>query len=103
MCERNEREEKRGTNTASFNTLVSLIFGINNATSVSVYFVSSEIIFIVGFLCGLCFSRKVRGCVPSDKNHPLTNSPAPMYEAVVPTVNRQQEQDVELKENVAYM
>ena len=46
----------------------------------------------------LCFSRQVRGCVPRGKYHPSTSrSVAPMYEAVAPTVNRQQEQDVELK------
>ena len=74
------------------------------AASVSAFLVSSVIIFIIGFLCGLCFSQKVKGCIQSGKDNPSsTNSPSPMYEAVVPTVNRQQEQDVELKENVAYM
>ena len=28
------------------------------ATSVSAFFVSSAIIFVIGFLCGLCFNRK---------------------------------------------
>ena len=47
---------------------------------------------------GLCFSQKVRGCVPTGKDHLSTIShPAPVYEIVV--LNRQQEQNVELKEN----
>ena len=70
------------------------------ATSVSAFFVSSVIIFIVGFLCELCFSQNV---ILRGKDHPSTSSPAPMYEAVVPTVNWQQEQNVELKGKVAYM
>ena len=61
------------------------------------------IIFIVEFLSGLCSSRKVRGCIRSGKDHPSTCSPAPMYDAVIPTVYRKQEQDVELKENVTYI
>ena len=70
------------------------------ATSVSVFLVSSVIIFIVGFIC---FGQKVRGCIQKIKNQPSTSSPAPVYEAVVPSLNRQQEENVELKVNVAYM
>ena len=47
--------------------------------------------------------RVSQQAVLSGKDHPSTNSPAPVHEAVVLRVNRQQEQDVELKENVDYM
>ena len=73
------------------------------ATSVSALLVSSVIFFIVGFLCGLCFSRKVGGCIVTSEDRPSPNTPTPVYESITPTLNRLQEQDVELKENVAYM
>ena len=69
------------------------------ATSVSAFLVSSMIIFIIGFVCGHCFSQKVK-CQTTSAT---VTSPAPVYEDVLPTLNGQQEQDVETKENVAYI
>ena len=69
------------------------------ATSVSAFLVSSVIIFIIEFVCGHCFSQKVKCQTTSD----TVTSPASVYEAVLPTLNRQQEENVELRENVAYM
>ena len=64
---------------------------------VSVFFVSSVIIFIIGFVCGHYFSQKFK---QSPKETP--NQPAPLYEDVLPSAVNHQEQAVELKENVAY-
>ena len=70
-----EREVGGGQIQIVISTSVSAI-----DTSVSSFLVSSVIIFIAGFLCGLCLSRKFRGCIPSFKNHPsaIANSPAPI-------------------------
>ena len=65
------------------------------ASSVTAFFVGSIVFFFVGFLCGHFHQRKrkVSGAVTeSEKIH------APNYDDVV----LKQEQEVELKENVAY-
>ena len=67
------------------------------ASLVSVFFVSSVIIFISGFICGHYFSRNFK---QSSKETP--SQPVPLYEDVLPSAVIHQEQDVELKENVAY-
>ena len=102
-------ERERKTNITCYKHIYTIgkwcIMVVTIAIFVSTFLTSLVIIFIGGFLCGLRFSWKVRGCIQSGKDFLSTSSPAPMYElAVVPAVSyKQQEQGVELKENVAYM
>ena len=68
------------------------------------FLVISIFIFIAGFVCGYYFSRKFKGSpkeTPQTSDHP---GQAPFYEYVlhVPSTVKHQEQDLELKENVAY-
>ena len=66
------------------------------------FLVISIFIFITGFVCGHYFSRKF---IRSSKEIPqTTNNQVPFYEYVlhVPSGVKHQEQDLELKENVAY-
>ena len=66
------------------------------ASSLTVFFVTSILFFIVGFLCGHFF-RKERKAVetlsPSEQTH------TPYYDDIV---LQQHEEALELKENVAY-
>ena len=68
-------------------------------TSVFVFLVCSVFIFIIGFVCGHCFSQKFRRPIQAN-NQPSTDIPAPIYEVVQ---IQEQERDLEMKENVAYM
>ena len=77
------------------------------ATAVSALLMSSVFIFIVGFVCGhYVGAQKVRKSIQMTSDRPstaVTSPTAPIYDAVLPTVIREQELNVELKENVAYM
>ena len=78
----------------SFNGLTDDV-KIAVASSVTAFIVGSILFFIIGFLCGhFCrWEKKVTGAVTeSEKIH------APYYDDVV----LKQEQQLELKENVAY-
>ena len=71
-------------------------------TSVTAFLVCSVFVFIIGFVCGHCFSGRFKRPVQTT-NHPSsssTNIPALIYETVI---DREQERDLEMKENVAYM
>ena len=73
----------------------------------STFLMTSVFIFIVGFVCGHCFSQR-RGkrisetIVQGEHSCPICD-PNLTYEAVLPKVVKQEEQDLELKENVAYL
>ena len=72
-------------------------------TAFSASLVSSLIIFII---CGQFCSQRIRRSIQTTNDHPstaVTSPGAPIYDAVLPTLIRVQELDVELKENVAYM
>ena len=66
-------------------------------TSVFAFLVCSVFIFIIGFVCGHCFSQKFRRPIQAN-NQPSTDTPAPIYEVVQ---IQEQERDLEMKENVA--
>ena len=72
------------------------------ATSVSVFLVSSVISSSsLDSHAGSGSVKKIRG--QKIKDWPSTSSPAPVYEAMVPTLIRQEEENVELKVFVAYL
>ena len=79
------------------------------ASAISALLVSSVIIFTIGFKCGHYIGRqkvKRSNQTMTLNDHPSTtviNPAAPVYDAVLPTLIGEQELDVELKENVAYM
>ena len=71
---------------------------------VLIFLVISVFIFIAGFVCGHYFSQKFKRSskeTPQTSDHP---DQVPFYEYVlhVPSGVKHQEQDLELKENVAY-
>ena len=63
---------------------------------VIIFLVSSVFVFIIGFACGQ------KNKLPNVDNHPPTNHPGPIYDNVLLSDLKHQEQDLELKENVAY-
>ena len=77
------------------------------ASAVSALLVSSVFIFIIGFVCGHYIgTQKIRKSIQTTNDHPSTaviSPTAPIYDAVLPTVIREQELNFELKENVAYL
>ena len=77
------------------------------SSSVIVFLIASIVIFITGFACGYCFSQKFKQSskeTPHPTDYPPSTShhPAPLYEELQPSAEIHQEQDVDLKENVAY-
>ena len=64
-----------------------------------VFFVIIILTFAVGFVCGHYFGRKSSSETP---DNPTGNQPAPVYRDVLLSAVKHQEQDLELKENVAY-
>ena len=77
------------------------------SSMVIVFLIASIVIFITGFACGYCFSQKVKQSskeTPHPTDYPPSTSyhPAPLYEEVKSSAEKHQEQDLELKENVAY-
>ena len=78
------------------------------AVIVTALIVSLVIIFTIGFICGHYVGRqKVKRSNQMTLNGHLTTtvtgSAAPVYDAVLPTLIRERELDVELKENMAYV
>ena len=67
------------------------------ASSVTVFIVASTLFFIIGFLCGH-FCRKERGKVDEAVPQSEKTQGTPYYDDVV----LKQEQELELKDNVAY-
>ena len=77
------------------------------SSSVVVFLITSIVIFITGFACGHCFSQKFKQSskeTPHPTDYPPSTShhPTPLYEEVQSSAEKHQEQDLELKENVAY-
>ena len=77
------------------------------SSSVTVFLIASIVIFITGFACGHCFSQKFKQSskeTPHPTDYPPSTSchPTPLYEELQPSAEKYQEQDVDLKENVAY-
>ena len=70
------------------------------AISVAVLLTSNVFIFIMGYICGHCFSQKCKKMAEDDT---LPSHPAPIYENLqLETIKDDDEQVVELAENVAY-
>ena len=91
--------ESTSTADSTNNELTSNTVTVVVTSLVSVFLVSSVIIFIIGFICGHCFGRK------SNKSElSKTETPVPPYEDVLPRAMRHQveEHDLEMNENVAY-
>ena len=79
------------------------------SSSMIVFLMASIVIFITGFACGYCFSQKFKQSskeTPHPTDYPPSTShhdhPAPLYEELQLSAEKHQEQDVDLKENVAY-
>ena len=66
------------------------------ATSVTTFIVTSVVFFTFGYLCDR-YRRKQEQTRPPPAKRP---TPGPVYEDVLPTQNT--EQDLELRENIAY-
>ena len=64
-----------------------------------VFIVIVILTFAVGFVCGHYIGKKSSRETP---DNPTGNQPVPVYEDVLLSAVKHQEQDLELKENVAY-
>ena len=66
--------------------------------------VISAITFIIGVMCGHYFGRKPKHDKSKEisDHQPKSIQPVPLYEPVLPSAMEHQEQDLELKENMAY-
>ena len=69
------------------------------ASVAAAFFLSSVIIFIIGFICGQWFNQKVKR--PLSQPHSANPPMAPIYESTSPDTIRE-EQTINLEENVAY-
>lgn len=91
-----------GTTVGSTDSIVTPVV----TSSVSAFLMTSGFIFIIGFVCGHCFSQRCKTPHKEmlDKNiQPLQSHPTPVYEDILPKKSlKQAEQEVELKDNVAY-
>ena len=73
------------------------------ASLMAVLLVSSVSTFIIGFVCGQRFGRKLKG--PFNQASGLHSSkcpPVPIYESICFQINTHEGQTIELEENVAY-
>ena len=68
------------------------------ASLATAFVVGSVLLFITGFLCGHCCRKEKKDMAPADSQCEKTTHGTPYYDDVV--LNQQQE--LELKENVAY-
>ena len=78
----------------SVNILIAAIL-----STVVAFIVIIILTFAVGFVCGHYLGRKSSREIPDS---PTGNQPVPVYEDVLLSAVKHQEQDLELKENVAY-
>ena len=74
-------------------------------TSISTFLVTSVFIFIIGFVCGHCFSQRyiVKRSAKEKTVQGEQSHPNPTYDTILLNVVKQEEQDLELKENIAYL
>ena len=88
--------------TSTCNVVTSAV-----VSSISTFLVTSVIIFIVGFVCGHCFGQRYKRpaketsgtIVQGEHSRPICD---PNF-TYLPKMVKQEEQDLELKENVAYL
>ena len=71
-------------------------------SSVVAFLVILVLRFVVGFVCGHYFGRKSKQPSAETQGHPSASQPVPLYENVITSTEEHQEQEFELRENVAH-
>ena len=72
------------------------------SSTVVAFLVISLLIFATGFVCGHYFGQKSKQPSRGTPDHSSASQSIPLYEDVIPSAVEHQEQQLELKENVAY-